>query len=178
MHNGYCARAKFGSAFRIRKVRASRSERSEVELPRTAPVYPGRRSRQRHRRGAMTGTRPYRTTMTDLSISQRCKRCTFTHTPCDAWQLQLSSRGLHRTLVVAPPEICTIHAIPPPQSAHCALHKGYECPAQGRRLFISHPAPRKRGTDERLHSTSVFYRHSVREHHRRRHHGVGGHEGV
>ena len=37
----------------------------------------------------------------DLSISQQCKRCTFTHTPCDAWQLQLSSRGLHRTLVVA-----------------------------------------------------------------------------
>ena len=53
----------------------------------------------------------------DLSISQQCKRCTFTHTPCDAWQLQLSSRVLHRSphvgrCTVAPPEICTIRATP------------------------------------------------------------------
>jgi len=68
------------------------------------PVYPGPgRRAARHRRGAMTveySTLPYNYD-NDLSISQQCKRCTFTHTPCDAWQLQLSSRVLHRTLVVA-----------------------------------------------------------------------------
>ena len=104
------------------------------------PGTPGftRQARSGTDGGAMTesSTRPYRTTMTTIcqSVSSangaplRTRRATPGNSSsapgsCTArWSLNgCASRDLHHSC----------HTIPPPQSAHCALHKGYEPSTKG-----------------------------------------------